>query len=155
MHAERSIELPASAPEVFAFLDDHRNLSAHMAGSSAMLAGGSMQLELDERGSRDVGAHVVMRGSVLGIELFLDEVVVERTPHASKSWQTVEQRLLVIGAYRLGFLLTPLERARSRLTAWIDDDRPPKRVWLGRPAGRLSAAWCVRQILRAAAVRFR
>lgn len=125
-----------------------------MDGSSAMLAGGSMQLELDERGSRELGAHVVMRGRVLGIELFLDEVVVERTLDASKTWQTVVQRLLGIGAYRLGFLLTRLERARSRLTVWIDYGLPRQRVWLGRLPGRIYAAWCVRQILRGAAVRF-
>lgn len=33
--------------------------------------------------------------TVLAIELFVDEVVVERVPGVSRTWRTVEERLLV------------------------------------------------------------
>jgi hypothetical protein len=49
---------------------------------------------------------MVLRGRVLGLSLCLDEVVTDRNPPRRKVWRTVgEPRLLVIGAYEMGFEL--------------------------------------------------
>jgi hypothetical protein len=87
-----------------------------------------------------------MTGRVLGMNLALDEVVTERTPPRRKVWETVgEPRLLVIGAYRMEFEITP-EDGASRLVVFIDY-RLPSRGWargLGLLLGRAYAAWCTR-----------
>jgi len=153
-HAEASADLPASPQEVFEFLDDHRNLSSHMESSrSPMMAGGKMQLVLDDQLGRAIGSHIVMRGRVLGFDLFVDEIVTERVPSEKKTWETVEDRLVVIGAYRLGFRIAP-QPAGCRLTVWIDYDLPSRRRLLGRLGGSMYADWCVQQMLGAARSRF-
>lgn len=154
-HAEASAELPASQRELFDFLDDHRNLSSHMESNrSPMMAGGSMQLILDEQQGRQTGSHVVMRGKVMGFDLFVDEVVVERVPPEKKSWETVDARLVVIGPYRLGFRITERAPTLCTLTVWIDYDLPTQRRWLGLLGGSTYARWCVQQMLGSARTRF-
>jgi Polyketide cyclase / dehydrase and lipid transport. len=155
-HAEASADLPATPHEVFDFLDDHRNLSSHMESNrSPMMAGGTMQLILDDQHGRTIGSHIVMRGTVWGFDLFVDEIVTERVPPEKKTWETVADRLVVIGAYRLGFRIVPQESAGSTLTVWIDYDLPSRRRWLGRLGGSMYADWCVRQMLDSACSRFR
>jgi hypothetical protein len=154
-HAEASADLSASPQEVFEFLDDHHNLSSHMESNrSPMMAGGKMQLLLDEQQGRTIGSHIVMRGKVLGFDLFVDEIVTERVPFEKKTWETVADRLVVIGAYRLGFRIAPREPAGSTLTVWIDYDLPSRRRWLGRLGGSMYADWCVQQMLGSARSRF-
>lgn len=154
-HAEASADLPASPQEVFDYLDDHRNLSSHMESShSAMMAGGKMQLILDDQQGRTIGSHIVMRGKVLGFDLFVDEILIERVPFEKKTWETVEDRLVVIGAYRLGFHIAPRVTDGSTLTVWIDYDLPSRRRWLGHLGGSMYADWCVQQMLGAARSHF-
>ncbi|GHF23728.1 SRPBCC family protein [Pseudolysinimonas yzui] len=154
-HAEAAAELPVGPREAFEFLDDHRNLSSHMESSrSPMMAGGAMQLILDEKQGRAIGSHIVMRGKVLGFDLFVDEIVTERVPDEKKTWETVEDRLVVIGAYRLGFRIAPRMPAGSTLTVWIDYDLPSRRRWLGRLGGSMYARWCLRQMLDSARSHF-
>ena len=72
--------------------------------------------------------------------------VTERTVPWRKTWETRgEPRLLVIGAYRMGFTIAPRE-ARSHLVVFIDYRLPQRgfaRV-LGLLFGRAYAAWCTR-----------
>lgn len=94
-----------------------------------------------------------MRGRAFGFDLFLDEVITERVPGVKKTWETVEDRLVVIGAYRLGFVIEDRGSA-CRLTVWIDYNLPTRRRWLGVLGGRMYARWCVKQMLGAATSRF-
>ena len=71
-----------------------------------------------------------------------------------KTWETVEDRLVVIGAYRLGFRIAPQVPAGSTLTVWIDYDLPSRRRWLGRLGGSMYADWCVQQMLGSARSHF-
>lgn len=155
-HEETSAEVGAPPEQVFAFLDDHRNLSGHMEKSSLMMAGSSMRIETDERHGQVVGSHIRLDGRVLGIALSLDEVVTEHDPPRRKAWQTVgEPRLLVIGGYRMGFDVHAASRG-SGVRMWIDYDLPrsaPGR-WLGRLFGRAYARWCTEQMLRGCRQRF-
>ena len=68
-HFESDVELNAPANAVFAYMDDHRRLSAHMSNSSWMMAGSRMAIELDASEGRAVGATIRLRGPVLGIAL--------------------------------------------------------------------------------------
>lgn len=115
-HHESAVLLNAAIGDAFAYLDDFKRLSAHMAKSSAMTLGSRMTIETDERDGRAVGSRVRMQGTMLGMKLALEEIVVEHEPPRRKVWQTVDARLLVIGQYRLGFDLEPAGRnARAHL----------------------------------------
>jgi hypothetical protein len=72
-----------------------------------------------------------------------------REPPARKVWETVgEPRLLVIGAYRMGFDLSP-RRATTSLRVWIDYDLPRAALWriVGAVAGHVYARWCARRMV--------
>ena len=140
-HEEHSEPINASAERVFNKLDDQTRLSAHMSKRSWKLGWGKMETVLDAQQGRSVGSHIVLRGRVFGIQLYLDEVVITRTPPLQKTWETVgEPRLLVIGSYRMGFNLTP-DGTKAQLRVAIDYDLPTKGLpWLlGRLFGRAYA----------------
>jgi len=62
-----------------------------------------MRIEFDEDHGQAVGSRIRLGGQVLGMNLSVEEVVVERTPPQRKSWETGgSPRLLVIGHYRMG-----------------------------------------------------
>ncbi len=111
---------------------------------------GKMETVLDAQQGRSVGAHIILHGRVFGVRLFLDEVVIAYEPPRVKTWETVgEPRLLVIGAYRMGFELKP-DGSNATLRVAIDYELPTKGIsWLlGRLFGGAYAKWCTRQMVR-------
>ena len=148
--------LDATATEVFAFADDFMKLSSHMAGSSMMMMGSSMQTSLDAGRGQVIGSRIVMTGRVLGVELSVEEEVREREPPRHKEWVTVgSPRLLVMGNYRMGFEIASVG-ARVRLRVFIGYNRPvsPGQRLLGRFFGSVYARWCVRQMVNGARTQF-
>lgn len=147
-HLESEAQVAAPADAVFAFLDDPAHLVSHMAKRSWGMAGGRMQLSLDERRGREVGARIRLAGSMLGIPLAVEEEVIERMPPRRKVWQTIgKPRLVAIAWYRMGFEIRP-EGAGSRLRVFIDyalPDQAPAR-WLGVLLGRAYARWCTERM---------
>ena len=149
-HEEHSAPVNASAERVFDQLDDQTRLAVHMSKRSWKMGWGKMETVLDAQQGRSVGSHIVLRGRVFGIRLYLDEVVTVREPPLTKTWETIgEPRLLVIGPYRMGFDLTP-DDTTAQLRVVIDYDLPTKGIsWLlGRLFGRSYAQWCTRQMVR-------
>jgi len=149
-HEEHSEPINASAEMVFDKLDDQTRLSAHMSKRSWKLGWGRMETVLDAQNGRSVGSHIVLRGRVFGIQLYLDEVVIMREPPLKKTWETVgEPRLLVIGPYRMGFDLTP-DGIKAQLRVAIDYNLPTKGLsrLLGRFFGPAYAKWCTRQMVQ-------
>lgn len=155
-HDETSAEVSAAPERVFALIDDHERLSSHMSQSSWRMGGGRMTTLLDEGRGQRVGSHIRVSGRILGLKLFLDEVVTEREPPARKVWETVgTPRLLVIGPYRMGVEVTPRE-GNCRLRVFIDYALPsrwPQR-WLGRVFGSYYAHWCTQSMVNDAVRRF-
>jgi hypothetical protein len=130
---------------LFDFLDDPRRLGAHMSRASWMMAGGRMDYLLDEQQGRAVGSMIRLSGRAIGITLAVEETVIERVRPRRKVWQTVaEPRLLVIGAYRMGFDIEP-RRPGSGLAVFIDYALPLALAArsLGRLFGGVYARWCV------------
>ncbi len=148
-HEEFSAIVQASVEQVFERLDDQTHLTEHMSKPSWKMGWGKMDTVLDAMYGRAVGSHIVLKGQVLGIQLYLDEVVTLREPPFKKTWETVgEPRLLVIGSYLMGFdLKRELNTAQLRVT--IDYQLPGKGIphWLGRLFGRSYAKWCTRQMV--------
>jgi hypothetical protein len=153
-HLEDSVILQATPESLFSFLDDHRNLGAHMSGGkSAMLGMGGMTLKLDGQRGKKMGAHIVMTGSAFGFKLFIDEIVSERQVSVRKSWETLRSEIVVIGHYRLGFLLAA-EKNGTRVTVQIDYENSATHPILSFLGGKLYAKWCVRQMLSAVTSKF-
>ena len=152
LHYESAAALNASPPAAFAFLDDFEKLAAHMQGRSAMMLGSRMAIRSDALHGRAAGSKVRMEGRILGVRLWLEEVVMEREPPLRKIWQTLDARLLVIGPYRLGFELAP-DAGGSLLRVFIDYDLPQRGLgrWLGRLLGNAYARWCTQQMVKDAA----
>lgn len=110
-----------------------------------MMMGGRMTYEFDEAKGRAVGSVIKMGGTFLGLELFVEEVVVERDPPRRKVWETRGRpRIVVIGGYRMGFEITP-SGERSLLRVFIEYDRPSSLVGqiLGAAFAHRYARWCV------------
>lgn len=149
------VVLVAARPAtLFAYLDDHRRMSAHMGQRSVMMGGGRMSLTTDAGKGQKVGSHIQLVGKFLGIRLALDEVVVRREPDIAKEWETVGQpKLIVIGPYRMGFFISPAGEG-SLLKVSIDYMLPHRGRWLGVLFGGFYARWCVRQMLKGARRQF-
>ncbi len=108
-----------------------------------------MEIELDEGRGQKLGSRIRLSGRVFGVELSVEERVVERDPPRRKVWETTgEPKLLVIGHYRMGFDLLPQGNA-SMLRVFIEYALPQKGLarWLGRLFGRHYASWCTQQMV--------
>lgn len=147
-HHETSVVIPCSPEDVFAFVDDHAKLSAHMDKRSWMMAGGRMSLETDAQHGKAVGSKIRMSGSMFGLTLSLEEVVAERSPPWRKVWETIgTPKLVVITSYRMGIQIAP--RAEGcELNVFIDYGLPTSGVgrWLGKAFGRSYARWCTEKM---------
>lgn len=145
-HSEGTVSIPASASDVFAFIDDHKRLASHMNRPSWMTGGGRMDATVDARQGQAIGSHITMSGKAFGLTLFLDEVVTTHDPPHRKTWETVgNPRLVVIGRYGMGVEVSDRGEACS-LRVWIDYDLPPRR-WIGRLFGSIYAKWCVSKMI--------
>jgi hypothetical protein len=155
-HFAMAARVAAPADDVFALVDDHARLSAHMSRRSWAMGGGSMTVESDSARGQAVGSRLMLHGIVFGLRLFVEEAVVERTPPYRKVWETVgEPRLLVIGRYRMGFDIEQ-QGTSSLLTVFIDYDLPTRWTsrWLGALFGSGYARWCAARMANDAARHF-
>jgi len=153
-HYEETVWVGAEPKNVFAFVDDHAQLSAHMTEPSWRMGGARMTVSSDEQHGQAVGSHIRMRGRVLGVPISLDEIVTERVEPRHKEWETVgEPRLLVVGHYSMDVDVVP-ENGGARVIVGIDYDEPRRNRWLGKLFGPAYAKWCVRQMKRDVRARF-
>ena len=115
-HHNKSNALISASPErVFALVDDHERLSAHMSQSSWRMGGGHMTTTFDEGHGQRVGSHVLISGHLLGLNLSLDEVVTQREPPARKVWETwCTQRMVNDAVGHLASDANPSPAVRAR-----------------------------------------
>jgi hypothetical protein len=122
--AECVVGVAASPQTLFDYLDDPRRLGSHMEKASWRTGWSRMNYDLDARAGREVGSEIWMTGRVPGLPLDVEEVVIERTPPASKVWETRgTPHLFVIGPYRMGYQITEgieASAGQSRLRLFID-----------------------------------
>jgi hypothetical protein len=156
LHRRSEVNVAAEPGRLFAWLDDHRRLAGHMEKPSPVTLGMSMRIETDEGKGQAVGSLICISGRMFGIPLSLEEVVSVRSPPTRKVWETRgEPKLLVIGAYRMGFEISA-KGAGSHLVVFIDyrlPERGPTRS-LGRLLGHFYAGWCTRRMSADAATAF-
>ena len=74
-----------------------------------------MTIALDEGQGQRVGSRIRLTGRVLGMELAVEERVIERTPPHRKVWETLgSPKLLVMGHNRMGLNIAPYGRTFQR-----------------------------------------
>lgn len=153
-HKEAAARVAATPQTVFAHLDDQTRFAEHMSKSSLMMGGGKMTYDFDEQKGQAVGSHIRMGGSAFGLQLYLDEVVTERTLSRSKAWTVGRPKLVVVGSYEMGFDLSAVDEGAA-LRVWIDYELPPSGLGRLLPAlGDAYARWCVEQMVRDAVLAF-
>jgi hypothetical protein len=155
--AEAVADIAASPETLFEYLDDQASLGSHMQKPSMMMLGGKMSYTFDHLGGRAVGSIIAMQGRILGLNLAVEEVIVEYEPPVRKIWETRgETHLLVIGAYRMGFEIHG-SGSPSRLRVFINYNNPATLTGrlIGPLVGPLYARWCVGRMAKDAASRFR
>ncbi|MDP9809488.1 hypothetical protein J2W42_002340 [Rhizobium tibeticum] len=143
--ATSTIDLLAPPQQFFAFLDDPTVVGAHMQRPSLMMLGATMEYDVDQGNGQVVGSIIRMRGKVLGMDLFVEEIVTEWQPPWRKSWQTLGRpKLLVIDSYHMDFAIKPISEG-SRVTVKIQYSysRSPMGSWLGGVPAKAYARWCV------------
>jgi len=154
MYYESSIALKTVPKEIFAYIDDHKSFSSHMAKPSWMMGGGSMKVTMDKGNGQRIGSHIRLNGKAFGINLFLDEVITKYTPPHIKSWETVgTPKLLVIGSYKMGIEIKEEDNG-SNVHVFIDYQLPKTNIWLGILFSKLYAKWCVHKMIRGAREHF-
>src|SRR3989344_164040 len=153
-HYEESVLIPASPRDLFSYIDDHKSFSSHMSKSSWMMGGGKMEVSVDEGNGRKAGSHIRLKGTALGIKLYLDEVITRYEPPLLKTWETVGiPKLLVISQYGMGIEIKP-QNTSSLLRVFIDYDLTTINTWLGQLFSGFYAKWCVRQMLKGVSIHF-
>lgn len=85
-HCEAEKLIPAPATELFAYLDRHSQLSAHMGKRSWMMGGGRMDMTADEGGFKRLGSRLRLGGKAFGITIFLEEAVTVYEPPLRRNW---------------------------------------------------------------------
>jgi len=146
----------APQPDLFAYLDKHSQLSAHMTRRSWMMGGGHMDISSDEGRFQRLGSRLRLAGRAFGLAVFLEEEIIDYRPPQTKVWRTLGMpRLLIIGAYRMGFEIGPATGGSS-LRVFLDYDLPTGIVerLMGRLLAAAYARWCVRNIVAEGQKRF-
>ena len=149
-HEECHGQVHGPIDSVFAWLDGHSRLSAHMERRSWRMGWGRMAVHADAHEGRSIGSRIRIHGRILGIQLSVDEEVSERAPPTRKVWETVgAPRLLVIGRYRMGFALSESTGSEVAISVFIDYALPRRGVsrLLGRLLGRRYARWCTARMV--------
>lgn len=140
--------IPADAARIFAFIDDHKNLSSHMDKPTWTMGGGHIDTSVDAGHGQEIGSHIRMSGKAFGITVFLDEVITRREPPRLKIWETVgTPKLLVVGDYQIKVEIEPRNDG-SLLRVSIDYNLPAAHIWLGKFFGGYYAKWCVQQVIK-------
>lgn len=97
-----------------------------------------------------------MGGNFLWLDLFVEETVTEHHRPRRKTWETHGvPRLVIIGAYRMGFEIEDAG-AKSKLCVFIDYDHPQSVIGgvLGALFSPVYARWCVKRMADDARRRF-
>jgi hypothetical protein len=145
-----TVEIQAPAQEVFAHIDDIRNVGWHMTEESSMaMMGSRLTVEVLSERPTGLGATYRYSGKIMGLTLDFSESVTKYIPNREKVWRTIgEPRLLIISSYEMRLTVEPLRPSVSRLAISIVYDLPRSGFW--RFAGSLLAdrysRWCLRRM---------
>lgn len=147
-----TVEIQVPAQEVFAHIDDIRNVGWHMTERSSMaMMGSKLTLEVLSGQRTGLGATYRYSGKIMGLTLDFSESVTKYVPNREKVWRTIgEPRLLIMASYEMRLAVEPEPPSSSRLTISIAYELPRSQVWrfLGILLGGWYSRWCLRRMCR-------
>ena len=147
-----TVEIHAPAHEVFAHIDDIRNVGWHMTEQSSMaMMGSRLALEVLSEQRTGLGATYRYSGKIMGLTLDFPESVTKYVPNREKVWHTIGQpRLLIMSSYEMHLAVEPQLPSLSRLTISIAYELPRSRFWrfVGMLLGGSYSRWCLRRMCR-------
>ncbi len=143
-----SVVIEAPAQQVFAFMDDVKNVGFHMSGRSSMaMMGSRLDIAVLSPQSTGVGATYRMWGKMMGLTIDFSETVTKYTAGHEKVWETIgEPKLLIMSSYVMRVIVDPLSSSSSRLTISLTYAPPRSLFW--RSVGALLGGWYGRWCLR-------
>jgi Polyketide cyclase / dehydrase and lipid transport len=146
------IEIRAPAEDVFAHVDDIRNLGWHMIGRSSMaMMGARLKLEILSDRPTGPGATYRYSGTMLTLPIDFSEAVTKYAPPREKVWRTIgKPQLLIIASYEMRVAVKPLSPTSARLTISIVYELPRSAFWriVGLYLARPYSRWCLRRMLQ-------
>ena len=146
-HLSRTALINASPEQVFAYVDDIRNLARHMSESPSMpMMGSKLKLEIVTPEPTGVGATYRYTGKMLGLVLDFSETVTTYIAGREKIWRTIgDPKLLIMRGYEMRGLVEPVTPATTNLTISIDYELPDKGFWrmAGWLLGDAYSKWCL------------
>ena len=127
-HLSRTALINASPEQVFAYVDDIRNLARHMSESPSMpMMGSKLKLEIVTPEPTGVGATYRYTGKMLGLVLDFSETVTTYIAGREKIWRTIgDPKLLIMRGYEADWyspcIAAWTTNAKDRRCAhWRDD----------------------------------
>ena len=150
--ASETVDIEASADDVFAYVDDMGNVGWHMTGRSSMaMMGSKLTLELLSPHRTGLGAVYRYSGRTLGFILDFSQTVTTYVPALEKVWRTIgESRMLILDSYAMRLVVEPRSPASSRLTISIVYELPRAWGWwmVALVMAGWYSCWCLRQMCR-------
>ncbi len=147
-----SVVIEAPAQQVFAFMDDVKNVGFHMSGRSSMaMMGSRLEIAVLSPQSTGVGATYRMWGKMMGLAIDFSETVTRYIPGREKVWETIgEPKLLIMSSYVMRVSVDPLSLSSSRLTISLTYAPPRSIFWrfVGALVGDWYGRWCLRNMCR-------
>ena len=143
----RTALISASAEQVFAYVDDIRNLARHMSESPSMpMMGSKLTLEIVTPEPTGIGATYRYTGKMLGLVLDFSETVTTYIAGREKIWRTIgHPKMLIMRGYEMRVLVEPVTSATANLTISIDYELPASGFWriAGWLLGDAYSRWCL------------
>ena len=143
----RTALVGASTEQVFAYVDDIRNLARHMSENPSMpMMGSKLTLEIVTPEPTGVGATYRYTGKMLGLVLDFSETVTTYIAGREKIWRTIgNPKLLILRGYEMRVLVEPVTPATTNLTISIDYELPVSGFWriTGWLLGDAYSRWCL------------
>ncbi len=147
-----TVEIQAPAQEVFAHIDDIRNVGWHMTEQSSMaMMGSKLTVEVLSEQKTGLGATYRYSGTIMGLTLDFSESVTKYVANREKVWRTIgEPRLLIMASYEMRLSIEPQPPSSSRLTISIAYELPRSQFWrfLGILLAGWYSRWCLQRMCR-------
>ncbi len=145
-----SVVIGAPAHQVFAFMDDVKNVGFHMSGRSSMpMMGSRLEIAILSPQSTGVGATYRMWGRMMGLTIDFSETVTKYIAGREKVWETIgEPKLLIMSSYVMRVAVNPLSLSSCRLTISLTYAPPRSIFWrfVSALVGDWYARWCLKSM---------
>ena len=147
-----TVEIQAPAQEVFAHIDDIRNVGWHMTEQSSMaMMGSKLTLKVLSEQKTGLGATYRYSGEIMGLPLDFSESVTKYVVNREKVWRTIgEPRLLIMASYEMRLSVEPRPPSSCQLTISIAYELPRSQFWRfwGIVLAGWYSRWCLRRMCR-------